>query len=390
MVLGLTKKLRICMVTTSKVDDQRAYSGTVFHIHKALHRAGAEVDVLDQVLSRRLILRRALGRAERMLTGIGAFQVERTWHMARAMARVIDEHLEHHPADVVFSNSSLPISLVKHDVPLAFFTDATFRGLRTLYPELQDYPDLYLETGEELERLAIQRASCAIYASEWAAQSAILDYGACHKKVHVLPRGSSMGGVRSTAEVEHAIALRAADRCELLFVGVSWERKGGALAAEVMRSINERGIPTKLTVVGCEPPKGADRSNMEVHPFLDKGDAKQMDLLAHLFLRSHFLLVPSTAECFGIVFTEAASLGVPSLTRQTGGVSNSVHHNRSGFILPESADAEAYVETIASLLEDPTRYRSLCQSTYRSYQENWDWGDLGHKLTGLLAKIDGQ
>lgn len=327
---------------------------------------------------------------ERLLTGSRPYQVERTWSSVRSMGMAVDDHLRKQPAQLLLSNSSLPLTLVRAQTPCAFFTDATFKGLITLYPELQDYPAHYLAEGEDIERQAIHRASCLIYTSQWAAQSAIHDYGAAPEKVHVVPRGSALGGVCVPQHIDRSIGQRSGKGCELLFMGVSWERKGGPLALAVHRALRERGVSSRLTVVGCVPPKLSDLQGVEVYPFLNKSVPHELALMTDLFLRSHFLLVPSIAECFGIVFTEAASMGVPSLTRASGGVSEAVLQGITGHVFHPHADPREYADLVQTLLSDTAAYERLCRSAFATYQDRWDWNIIGTRIYQLLhAAVQG-
>src|SRR5690606_26464441 len=118
----------------------------------------------------------------------------------------------------------------KTALPKVFQTDATFAGIIDQYPELADYPREYIEEGHRLEREALHNCDLAIYSSQWAARSAIEDYGADPSKVKVIPFGSNLGVDPTLQEVEKAIAVRSNKECVLLFVGVHWQRKGGDVA----------------------------------------------------------------------------------------------------------------------------------------------------------------
>jgi glycosyltransferase involved in cell wall biosynthesis len=244
-----------------------------------------------------------------------------------------------------------------------------------------------LAEGEELERSAIERCDRLIYTSDWAANSAIKDYGADPSKVRVVPRGGDLGGVRTVQDVLRSISVRGHLRCELLLIGVSWERKGGALAAEVLDRLQGLGVDARLTVVGCEPPAGLDRTRMEVHPFLDKGQVEDLQRLLALFERSHFLLVPSMAECFGIVYAEASGIGLPSLARDTGGVSSAVRSGINGMVFPAVAGADVYAEYIAELWNDRPRYEALCLSAHQEFLARLNWDVVGRHLEEILREV---
>jgi len=137
--------------------------------------------------------------------------------------------------------------------PVALWTDATFAQMVGLYPEFQRLTTATIENGNRLERLALSRASVAIYASDWAAQSAIRDYGADPAKIRVIPFGANLPVARTDLEIDSIIANRLGDLCRLLFVGVDWKRKGGDVALRVTKQLNDRGIRAELTIVGATP-----------------------------------------------------------------------------------------------------------------------------------------
>jgi glycosyltransferase involved in cell wall biosynthesis len=380
---------RVCYATTSDVHDQRAHSGTVNGIHRALCSAAVEVDVLDRIAHPWLQLARLQIRVQRLPGGVGWHQVERTNSMAERFGQRIHRHLAQHPADVVLSNSSITLAALPPGMPAVFFTDATFRCLRELYPELADYPKALIDIGEELEHRAIHRATRLIYTSAWAARSAVEHYGADPARIVVIPRGANLGTALDGEALERNLAARDRSRCELLLVGVSWQRKGGALAAEVLQRLHASGVHARLTVVGCKPPAGTDLTHMEVHPFLNKSTDRQLERLTALYERSHFLLVPSMAECFGIVYAEASSRGVPALTRLTGGVEDAVRNGINGQVFPFSADANAYASYIAGLWADRQVYEALARSSFAEYRTRLNWLVVGQQLRAVLEDAAG-
>src|SRR5260370_37309453 len=156
--------------------------------------------------------------------------------------------------------------------------------------------------------LAIKKASLLVYPSAWAAQSAIEDYHADKQKVHFMPFGANFEAIPPR---EIAEKRKKSDRCKLLFVGTDWQRKGGDIAFETLLKLEEMGIQAVLIVCGCTPPHTSSHERMTVIPFLDKNDEKQRQELEQLYVTSDFLLLPTRQECFGMVFCEASSFGLP-------------------------------------------------------------------------------
>lgn len=74
------------------------------------------------------------------------------------------------------------------------------------------------------------------------------------------------------------------------------------------------------------------------------------------------------AECFGLVFAEANSFGVPALARAVGGIPTAIHNDVNGFAFERDANLDEYVSYIAGLMANPTRYRELAFSSFNEYE----------------------
>ncbi len=59
-----------------------------------------------------------------------------------------------------------------------------------------------------------------------------------------------------------------------------------------------------------------------------------------------FLIVPTTAECFGIVFAEAQAFGLPPISRAVDALPSVILDGETGLLFEREAPASAYVERI--------------------------------------------
>ncbi|WP_137463714.1 glycosyltransferase, partial [Escherichia coli] len=50
------------------------------------------------------------------------------------------------------------------------------------------------------------------------------------------------------------------------------------------------------------------------------------------------LLLPTIADCYGMVFCEAAAFGLPVVATDTGGVSSIVINERTGILIKDPLD----------------------------------------------------
>ena len=383
------KALRVTYATHHDPKDQKQWSGSIHHLEVALKSAGLTVDVLGNLQRGRVLLSKALGRLAAISNSVYNPLVDptRNFSMAERFAHQIEEHMKETTPNVLFSPSSIPIALVNSGVPKVFFTDTTFAGLIDTYTEVHEFPKGYLEEGHRLEKEAILSSDLVLYTSEWAVRSAIDRYGADPSKMKIVPFGANLDEDPSEATVRKDIKKRSKERLELLFLGVVWERKGGPKALEVATLLHEQGIPVRLRVIGCVPPLESLPSFVEVTPYVSKNNKKGRDLLSNAIRSSHFLVLPTKAECFGIVFAEAAAYGVPSISHDVGGVSSAISEGVSGHLFDADSDAKEMATTIASLFLDRAGYEALGASTFAQYKARLNWKVNGALIAEHLRSV---
>ena len=175
-----------------------------------------------------------------------------------------------------------------------------------------------IRDGNRAEQLALSTCRLAIYASDWAAETAIRNYDVDPAKIKVVPFGANIGCNRDADEIQKIISHKRPEPCRLLFLGVDWFRKGGDISIRVAELLMNRGIKTELHIVGCNPP-GHVPGFVKRHGYVSKKSEDGQKVLDKLFKESHFLILPSRAECYGVAFAEASSFGLPSRPLMSGG-----------------------------------------------------------------------
>ena len=95
---------------------------------------------------------------------------------------------------------------------------------------------------------------------------------------------------------------------------------------------------------------------MKVHGFVSKASQAGSHTLHELFARSHFLILPTRADCTPVVIPEACSFGLPVLTSDVGGIPTIVQNGTNGFAFPVDAGAETYCEAIETLWSSREAY----------------------------------
>lgn len=382
--------MRLAYVTVGPADDLHEWSGLNAAIRRSLVEQGCDVTNIDRLGAThpwKLRLRRRLVKS---LLG-STYALERSSDAVARWSQLASRRVARLPAlDAVVSTGTLPVAYLEGTVPLALWSDATFHSLRSSYSDYANYSRASIEDGDRSERAALHRASLICYASEWAADDAATYYDVPRQKIRVVPYGANaVSPYANERDAVAAAARRDWSTVRFMFLGVDWRRKGGDTAVAVVRRLNETGTKSMLTVAGCEPPDDVRRLPfVQSVGFLSKKDDSQRQQLHQLLLQSHFLLLPTIAECFGLVFAEASAYALPSVSRAVGGVPTAVRHGRTGLLLAPGADAEAYCSALQPLLTDRDRYQAMCLEAYRDYVGRLNWAVAGAAfVTELRAAI---
>jgi glycosyltransferase involved in cell wall biosynthesis len=373
--------MKIAYVTTYESSDRYAWSGSGNQILRSLQKAGFGVETIGGLGVSRVwsSISRLKGRYYSRFRS-QQYRRDREPGILRGYASQAERQLRDLDHDLVFSPGTIPIAYLRTDKPVVFWTDATFSGMVDFYPGFSNLCPETIRNGNRMEQAALSRCHLALYASDWAARTAIESYDVDPSKVKVVPFGANMGDGRRSADIEQILDQRDRHTCKLLFMGVDWWRKGGDIAVAVADKLNNRGVRTELHVVGCEPPLPVLPEFVVNHGFISKGTAEGRRHLERLFSEAHFFILPARAECYGLVFAEASSFGLPSVASNVGGIPSAVRDGRNGRTFPLGEEPDAYCDYIEAMLASESDYRQLARRSFEEYVRHLNWDVAGRQV----------
>jgi glycosyltransferase involved in cell wall biosynthesis len=377
--------MKIAYAATYDPLNVRNWSGLGYYIAKSLADQSASIEYIGPLTEYRSYLYKGKQLAYEL---VGKRHLrDREPSILENYAEQVAEKLRSISANVVFSPGTIPISYLECSEPIAFWTDATFAGMIDFYPEWSNLSKESIENGHQMEHSALSRCRLALYSSEWAAQTAIDNYQVDSSKVKVVPFGANIEHNRTLEDVKKSVTVRPSNSCNLLFLGVDWQRKGGEVALRVAKELNRQGLKTELTVAGCEPEiDGPIPDFLNVYGFISKSTASGKKQVNELIAGSHFLILPSKAECFGLALCEANAFGVPCLTTAVGGIPTIIKNDINGRAFSERDEPSKYCEYILSLMSDYPKYRQLAYSSFNEYKTRLNWNVAGRTVDGLLRE----
>lgn len=148
-------------------------------------------------------------------------------------------------------------------------------------------------------------------------------------------------------EKGHAVLLEALARLIGKFPDLRCVLAGeGELRQTLETTVREQGLSEHVLLAGLVP-------NM-----------------APLYRRADLVVMPSLVEPLGMSQSEALALGVPVVASRTGGIPETIEHQRTG-LLVTPGDATAWVDSLYWALEHPAEMRSMASAGRCFVRENF-------------------
>jgi glycosyltransferase involved in cell wall biosynthesis len=370
--------LKIAYICQSDPHDKNA-SGEIHNVFRELNNFGEVIFIASFTIKFYFHLR--------IINKISQLFFHKKYNFAynlrnsKKIGKELTQRLGRDQFDIIFAPyGSRQIAFLETSIPIISIADATFQNLIDYYPDFSNLLWFSQREGNLIEQRAISKSSHLIYPSEWAANSAIRDYGASPDKVHIIHIGPCLDWIPPAA-VERPNKKRA---WNLLFVGRDWRRKGGGLAVAAMDHLAQSGLEAQLTIVGCQPPKV--RSNIRVFPYLNKNRTEDARVLEKLYGEADFLILPTRADCSSVVVSEANAFGVPVMATQTGGLPSLIREGVNGYLLPLSAQGEDYARVISSVMGNEKTYNKLRQTSRQEYEKRLSWGAWSRKVSEIIEQ----
>jgi glycosyltransferase involved in cell wall biosynthesis len=391
--------MKIACVSLYDARTNKGWAMRGYHQVQSLKNQGVEIEYFQ--LSRNLLLSllvKVKNRYYRLQNQCYVIGRDRFLH--RYYDRELTKRLSKTDVDLVFSPiggpewQQEPVAYLECDQPIVIWTDATLIGYMNAFGI--NPPNRYymkpckksVQDGLATERSMLSRCSLILYTSDWAAQSAVKNYSISPAKVKVVPFGPFVESNFTLNDVRKTVNSRPRHECKLLFIGTDWHMKGGDRALNVAKDLNSKGLKTTLTVVGCEPVvKGPLPSFVRPVGFIDTSTRKGLDLIRKLYSESHFLIMPTRCDTFGVVFCEASSFGVPSIATNVGGITTAIKDNLNGKTFPTDASLDDYCDYIINLFSDYSEYKTLALSSFNQYESRLNWSVAGQTVKTLMMQI---
>lgn len=188
-----------------------------------------------------------------------------------------------------------------------------------------------------------------------------------------------------------------ADNKDFIYVGRYSKYKGIDVAVEALGMVHEKYTDAKLRIVGKE-----DEAFIEeiISPISQKynltiGNNDNCDIIIcgfvseeeklRLMEKSKALLFPSIREGWGIIVSEAAARGTPSIVYNSPGARDAVNFGSAGYICSQNTVSELYINML-SAIEDLDIYKKI-QLDALEYVKCFNWEKNKKTLNKMFERI---
>ena len=296
----------------------------------------------------------------------------------------------HGPVDIVISNCRETMSLIAVNVakslkiPFAIFT----HGLEINRKEIK----------EKLKTKYILRQAKKVFCNSTFTRELVLKHGVLFVNTAIIPGGVSIKHFMiSNDTIRNFIKKNPGfKRKKILFTcGRIVRRKGHSLVIEILPRILKEFPETVYVIAGDGPYENELRNIVRQKDlennviFKGKVDDETRNLLytiCNIFVMPCRVLESGDVEGFGIVFLEANACGKPVIAGKSGGTSDAVVHNQTGFLV-DPLDHQQLAHTITYLFSNPDIAMKIGQEGRKRVSQKFTWEIIGANLHHVLSSI---
>lgn len=243
--------------------------------------------------------------------------------------------------------------------------------------------DIYVDTHELPAKIGKAKfvTTCTGYNKRWLDILAPTE----HQKIHLIYHGVDMDYWQFRQSKPMSEPLR------ILTIGRLIEKKGIIFLLEAVYSLQKKGIPVQLSIVGkgVEEPKlkrFCKESGLEYT--VDFLGWRAPDQIKALYFHSDIFILPSVIASNGDrdgipnVVLEAMAAGIPVISTSVSGIPEVIKHGYNGLLVPEK-NSEQLTHAIDILIRERNLRESLVENAYKTVTDNFD----SNKCCQLLLQL---
>jgi glycosyltransferase involved in cell wall biosynthesis len=376
--------MKIAYITINDPFDYKSWSGLNLNIYKCLKNTGNEVTCigpLNKLLKLIYIPRRYISN----LFGI-KFDADRLIRLSKNYSSQVAKKIKNQKFDLIITSDTITVSYLKTKTPILLWLDASFYSWYNHYYSKLKISKKSLIEGNSCEQNAINKASKILVTSNWAKKEITRYYKCNANKINILPFGSNLEISPSLNKIKLSKNKFKKKICNIVSIGVDWERKGFSRTIKICKSLRSKGLTTHLTLIGSSHNKTLP-SWVKNYSFLNKNIKINQKIISKILLKSDFHVLMTKSEAFGVAFAEASSHGVFNIAPNIGGIKGVIKNGINGKLFEKNCKNKKIVEYIYRCFMNKKKLKSKLIKTKLYYEKNLDWKIIGKNFNKISKNL---
>jgi glycosyltransferase involved in cell wall biosynthesis len=377
----MTKK--ILYLTRLDPSNYKSWSGTTYFIYKALKNNFTVTTVGP--LSNRIRYFFIIKKYFYSLFKI-KFDIDRPMLVAKDFAKQIHLNLKLNHYDAIITSEPYLVTFLETKIPIYIYTDFAFSTYYSNYFFDKKIHNSTIKEGNYCEKIALKKSKKIILTSKYAINEASKYYKIKKKFFSKIPFGANLIRIPDILTFKKRLLKKNFEVCNLISVGVHWNRKGMDKACRLVDKINLRGQKAKLYIIGAKPTWSTKISpNVILIDFLKKDSIKDQNFFNDLMYNSHFHILFSESEAFGIANVEASAYGLYNITHDTGGIEGAVTNKLNGFRFSKNKSIDLIADHIMNIFSNKKKFLENSMKIRNFYEKNLSWDSISLKLKKIIT-----
>jgi len=268
------------------------------------------------------------------------------------------------------------------DVPIIYASDTTAQLFNESYLEQQNRSRDFKEAQNSIEMQALKKCQYFLPATECGYKSALQDYKVPQEHVKIIEFGAH---ITPRTKISPK-STPTKDSLQLCVVASDPERKQVPLCIAIAEELAQRGWNVQLNYIGEYHPAITKSKLVNWSGRLQLGKTDDRDQHRKILSDSHWMLLPSKAEAFGIAACEAAHFGLPCAVSDIGGLPTVVKNGVTGLVLPIQADSTTYADALEKVMLNKKQYTEMSRASIARAVSTLSWDIWAQRVKDVVQE----
>ena len=378
--------MKIAIISRSDINDKVYWSGIIHTIYSKLKSNNSieiiKIDNLNNALRKLFSLKREYLKYTKKVK----FDESYNQLVSKNFAKQIKLKLnKFENIDFLLTFDSSLVAYLNVNIPIILWSDLLYSDYYDHYFKKYKISRESKKSIKVIEKKALNNCHKVFLSSKWALDKAKLKYKKLFHKFHLLHFGPNFKTIPKKNKIDKLVLKRSKKKLSLITLGVNWERKGLDKVISLNRILNNKGINSEATIIGVKNKKVKDK-NIKIINFVNKNNILGEKKISKNLLKSHFHILFSNSEAYGISLIEANSMALPNVSLKVGGISQIVKKGVNGMLFEKNTDLKLVANYIIKYFKNFKKYTKLAKLSYAEYNKNFSYEKIIPKFLKIIKK----